>query len=284
MSLFTDGNKKQYQPTDGVTTNFPFPYLVYADTDMLVIRTDLTTGLDTTCILNADYTIDPADLGQPDGITIVFLSAPVANQRITLVRQVDLTDPISLIVGASLPSPVVEKQLDRLTMMSQQLNETLSRIPQIPISSPSGSSLVFRAGDYLAYDVSSGVTPQISVTPGNHKDSTGGVTWIPTIGNVTIDTVPAPVLVVGSGDTKVWFKGTINTLTGAMTALEIDSGTSLPADDSTHFYQLLTNISVDISTGTAKVTVLGGGVSGSQNYFYCGLLPTADGSGHLLNG
>lgn len=283
MSLATSQNRIQSQAS-GSGTTFPFPYLVYVASELTVIDTDPVTGLDKTCILNSDYTVDPSQLGQPTGVTVTFILAPTAGHRITIARIVSYIQPLQLPQDAQLPSASLEKQLDETVMQVQQLADAVSRVPQLPLSAPIGSSLLFRAGDYQAYDVSSGVTPQIAFTPGNHKDSVGGSTWVPTVGGITIDTLPAPVLIVGSTATKVWFKGAINPATGAMTALEIDSGTAIPADTTTAFYQLVTNISVDISTGVAKVNVLGGGVSGSQNYFYCGITPATDGSGHLLNG
>ena len=77
--------------------------------------------------------------------------------------------------------------------------------------------------------------------------------------------------------------GAVDATTGQMTGLTAASGTSVPNDDSTHFYQLISNMTVEVST-IAKVTLTGGGGAGKVwNYVYCGALPATDGSGHLLN-
>lgn len=135
--------------------------------------------------------------------------------------------------------------------------------------------------NYSVINASVGTTPKIIVTPGNHYDSTGGQTWIPTINgnpiNIQIGSPAAyPSLIVGSSDNVVYFKITTNpqdgsgaSPAGAITAIEIDSGTSLPNNDNATFYQPVAYITVTI-TSVAVVTSNEGGVSNSQDYQFCG--------------
>lgn len=276
--------REQYYP-NGSTTSFAFPSTVYSDGDMVVIITDLATLLDTTMVLTTDYTIDGSQLGQDSGIDIVFGTAPLTNTRLTLARIVSLTQNLNLPPGNTpFPSNSAEVQFDRIVMMILQQQDEISR-NGLPLSTPLAQPVIVRGGDYIAYDVSTGLTPQLSFTPGNHKDSTGGQVLIPTANGTTIDTIPAPKLTVSVGDTKAYFHFKVNATNGHLdpTTKEILSGTTVPNDTSTDAYQLMTNFIVDISSGAAVITVTGGGVNGSQNYQYCGLLPATDGSGHILN-
>lgn len=132
--------------------------------------------------------------------------------------------------------------------------------------------------NYTVYNASSGATPMISVTPGNHIDGTGSSTYIPTLGGTAISPLPAPTLVVSASATMAYFKATTNPQdgtgalpAGAFTALEIDAdtGSGLPPNDNTHIYQICAMITVTISGGIAKVVSNEGGVAGSQVYQYC---------------
>lgn len=283
MPVPTTSSRFQYS-ANGSGTSFAFPALVYFASEIIVYGYNTTTGAPPTVyVLNTDYTIDPAGLGQPTGINVVFVTAPASGIQITIARVVPFVQSVTLVEGAALPSLVVQRQLDEIVFQIQQINDQLSRTPSLPITTPIGQVVTPNiTGDYVAYDVSSGTTPQLSFTPGNHKDSTSGEDWVPSIGGVLLTNSTPPILVVGSTDTKVWFDATIDITDGTIEALVIASGTSMPTDTTTHAYQLLTNIVVTVST-IATIAVKGGGVRGSQNYFYCGVLPATDGSGHLFN-
>lgn len=281
MSVNTTFSRVQYNGNSS-GTSFAFAALVYFANELIVISTVIATNIDTVLILGSDYTIDPTELGQSGGVNVVFSVAPITGVRITIARVVPLVQPIELVEGAALPSLVMERQLDETVFQVQQIQDEVAR-GGLPLSSPIGTTLYLRGQDYVAFDQSSGITPQISVTPGNHRDATGGVTYIPRINNVRITDPSVPILVVGSTDTVAYFKCYIDATTGEFTQdPDILTGTSVPSDDSTHAYQLLTNIIVTVST-IAQISVTGGGVKGSQNYLYCGPLPATDGSGHLFN-
>lgn len=141
--------------------------------------------------------------------------------------------------------------------------------------SGAGSVAGIKAHNYTVKNASSGATPKVTVTPGNHQDFTNGVgtIWTPTINGTLITNPTAPALTVGSSDTVVYFKITVNPLDGSgatppgqITAIEINSGTSVPAADNTHVYDLCANITVTISGGVATVVSNEGGVTASRGY------------------
>lgn len=146
-----------------------------------------------------------------------------------------------------------------------------------PDTDGTSANNVRQVHNYTVINASSGATPAFIVTPGNHKDSTGGSTWVPTIGGVLITNVPGPKANPSTSDTMVWFEITVNSFdgtgaapAGAITAIEIDFGTAIPSDDNTHVYQLVANILVTVTSGIANVSSLEGGVAGSQVYQACG--------------
>jgi len=281
MSVPTTFSRLQFLG-NGSGVSFAFPALVYYASEITVITTDPATNIDTINVLNTDYTIDPTQLGQPTGVNVVFTTAPASGIRITIARVVPNVQPVQLVEGAALPSIVMERQLDETIFQIQQIQDQLSRVGTQPLSSVIGTVINPLPSDYLPYDVSNGVTPRLSFTPGNTRDSSAGVDWIPSIAGVLLTHLPPPILVVGSTDTQVWLDYTIDPTTGFITAVTIASGVAMPSDTTTHAYQLLMNIVVTVSTA-ASIQMLGGGLRGSQNYFYCGLLPATTGAGHLFN-
>jgi hypothetical protein len=153
--------------------------------------------------------------------------------------------------------------------------------PQFPVTSEplndpgTGGGPGAPAHAYSVRDATSNGTTQVIVTPGNHLDTTsGGTAWVPTIGGTAINAGTPPKLTVSSSDTMIWFKISVNPLDGSgttpagqITAIEIDSGSSLPANTNTEVYQVVDYITVN---GSTSVTTQNGGVSGSQVIQPCG--------------
>lgn len=283
MSVTTQTSRFQYA-CNGSAVSFAFPALIYNASELVVAGLDFTTGVTTYYVLNTDYTIDPSLIGQDSGVNVVFGSAPANTVTLTIARQVPATQVLELVEGAKLPSVALEQVLDELEFQIQQINDALGRLGLPPITQTIGNPLRLQSGDYVLYDVSANGVPMASVTLGNHRDSTGNAIWVPTLGGTLLSHIPAPSVVVGESDTVCYFHAGINQTTGGFqTTFEVLFGTSVPSDTETDSYQLLTNILVTVSDGVASITNLGGGVSGSQNYFYCGVLPPVDGTGHIYN-
>ena len=129
MTVQSTTNRVQSN-TDGVTTDFPFNYPLFADTDLVVTLTDLTTGVSTVQVLNTDYTLvgtqDQFD-AYPDGATVVFPSAPADGSRVTRERIMSATQSTDLVDGDPLPADSVERMSDKLTLLFQYLLDLFSR-------------------------------------------------------------------------------------------------------------------------------------------------------------
>lgn len=139
--------------------------------------------------------------------------------------------------------------------------------------------------NYAVYDASEGSTPKISVTPGNHYDSSGGTVWVPTLdGNVINVQIGSPLawptLTIDPAATVAYFNITVNPLdgsgtlpAGAITAIEIDADTGggVPVNTNTNVNQAVAylTVTIDDESGNATVTSNEGGVSASQVYQAC---------------
>lgn len=123
---------------NGVTTEFPFDFKLFATSDLRVVRadalgaeTDLAHVTDCTVTLNADQDENPGGsvvLNMPlaDGFRLVLLSA------VPELQPVDLTNQ-----GGFYPE-LVNGGLDRATVQVQQLREQMDRSITVPVTSEPG--------------------------------------------------------------------------------------------------------------------------------------------------
>jgi len=109
---------------NGATTAFAFPYRFLANVDLVVtlVRADTTQVVQT---LNTDYTVTGA--GDDAGGTVTMVVPPATGQQLVIVRDVPLTQETDYISGDPFPAETHETALDKLTMISQRLNNLISR-------------------------------------------------------------------------------------------------------------------------------------------------------------
>jgi microcystin-dependent protein len=109
---------------NGATTAFAFPYRFLVDADLVVtlVRADTVQVVQT---LNTDYTVTGA--GNDAGGTVTMVVPPATGQRLVIVRDVPLTQETDYISGDPFPAEAHERALDKLTMISQRLNNLISR-------------------------------------------------------------------------------------------------------------------------------------------------------------
>lgn len=124
MTVQTENSKAVYI-ANGTTTSFAIPFYffnheiaVYKD----VNQTPLEEG--------TDYDLNGA--GVPSGGEVVFKTAPSANTKITIKRNVPLTQLTTFIEGENFPAKDYEISLDRLIMALQSIKETLTHCVLVP--------------------------------------------------------------------------------------------------------------------------------------------------------
>lgn len=137
MTVLSTENRVQYSG-DGVSVAFPYAKLFLEQNDLVVVSTNLSTLVDTVRTLNVNYTIvGNVDLSgvYPDGANVVFTVPPTALERITIYRQTDLTQGTDLEENDDLPANVLERALDKLTILLQQISDDVERSIKFSVTS-----------------------------------------------------------------------------------------------------------------------------------------------------
>lgn len=117
---------------DASTTVFTVGFYFLANSDLLVTRRN-ADGSDTTLVITSDYTVSGA--GNPAGGSITCLVAPATGTKITISRNMVITQQQSYPNSGTLPAQTIEQGLDRLTMIAQQISGYLVRTLQLSVSS-----------------------------------------------------------------------------------------------------------------------------------------------------
>lgn len=134
MTLASSTAKSGPYACNGVTVAFAIGFACFAATDLYVVRTD-TDGLDTYLTYVTDYSVAlNADQTNSPGGTVTLAAAPATGFKVTILRNVGLTQGTSLPNQGGWYPKVVEAAFDRLTMMVQQLRERVDRSLQVGVT------------------------------------------------------------------------------------------------------------------------------------------------------
>lgn len=147
MSVPSNLNKHVYDG-NGVTTSWPFTYPVILSTDIEVILTNVA-GVDQAALNPSLYTIDVS----AGTVTYPLTGSPLATGwKITLLRVEPLTQLTTLTTQGAFTAQNIERALDKLTMITQQHDEALSRTISYPVSqTPSSTDTTLFLATVLGY-------------------------------------------------------------------------------------------------------------------------------------
>jgi hypothetical protein len=166
MSLSSTTTRSQFT-ANGSTTVFPFPYYFIAQTHLRVTVTNTTTGVSTLQVITTDYTVSGA--ADPAGGSVTFVSAPTNARRVTIERIAPLTQATDYVLNDNFPSSVLEEDLDKLTMIVQQMQDAIDR------------SIKFPSTDAAFEDETGSSVDRVSKILG--FDSTGAISLLATTGD-----------------------------------------------------------------------------------------------------
>lgn len=157
MALSNTTVKQTYQG-DGTTVNFAIPFAVIEDDSVetkVYIRDEsvssaITETLQTEGAMQ-DYTLTGASPpSTPFNTTVTFNTAPTANQKVIVIRQLALTHDLDLDPNQAIDVEALEDKVDRLTAQIQQLQEVVDRVPKLRVSEQFGDTTMGQAfADYL---------------------------------------------------------------------------------------------------------------------------------------
>lgn len=116
----------------GTAGPFTYAFKIWTSADLRVIKTD-TAGVETTLVLNTDYTVTGA--GVATGGTVTLTAVLPAGYTLTLIRDMDYLQGTSFTAGQAISATSVNQALDKLEHQIQQLAEQTGRAFQVPRSS-----------------------------------------------------------------------------------------------------------------------------------------------------
>lgn len=127
---------------DGVLTAFAIPSTIISSdlAETVVYSRVIATGVATLQVQGAmqDYTLTGATPPTtPFNTTVTFNTAPIVGVQIIVFRILTLTQPVDVNSNSEvLPATTIETEFDRLTAISQQLQEEIDRSLKLALTSP----------------------------------------------------------------------------------------------------------------------------------------------------
>jgi len=124
------------------TTVFPFAFKVFAAADLRVVRLVVASGIETDLVLDVGYSVTlnaNQDLDPGGSIT---LTTPLATGfTLTITSNVAALQSMVLTNNGGFYPSVINDAFDKITIIAQQLIESVSRSLKLPISSTANATL-----------------------------------------------------------------------------------------------------------------------------------------------
>jgi len=162
MTVSSTTTKVSYSG-NGSTTAFAYTFKIFDEDDLTVIlRTD-ATGTEAVQTKTSDYTV--SGVGDANGGNVTFGTAPASGKTVVIRRSAALTQTTDYTPNDPFPAEEHENALDKLTFLTQQIQEEVDRSIKLSRTNTMTSTeftvgATDRANKILAFD-SSG---EISVT------------------------------------------------------------------------------------------------------------------------
>ena len=167
MTVASTLSKKQYDGT-GVTTSFDFNFRADSTDSVIVVLTD-SDGDDTVQQETTHYTITlNSDQATSPGGTIVMLTAPASDEKLTIYRDTDQTQETDLENQGAFYAQTIENMIDKATMIIQELQEQLNRATLVPVTADDAEEALTETIGDARYLKLSGGTMTGNVGLGTH--------------------------------------------------------------------------------------------------------------------
>mgnify|MGYP000084121942 CR=1 FL=1 len=154
---------------NGSQLEYPFEMRVFADTDLVVAKTDLD-GVVSTLVLGSDYTVEiNEDQTIDPGGTLVMLDVGTAGEILNATTELQATQGARLPNGSAWLPRIIENALDKLTILIQQLGITKTQLLRAPFPETLAElpAKAARAGRVAAYDANGDPTTIVGVDSGS---------------------------------------------------------------------------------------------------------------------
>jgi hypothetical protein len=158
---------------NGTASVFPYAFKIFAATDLDVIRLASSTGVESTLVLNSDYsvTLNGDQNSNPGGSITLLAGALASGFTLTITSDIANLQPTDLTNQGGFYPEVITDSLDRATIQIQQISDIGDRTLKIPISDGTGLDMELptaaqRANSFLAFDSSGEPTVLTAGTSG----------------------------------------------------------------------------------------------------------------------
>lgn len=166
---------------NGVATSFAFAFKVFSTADIAVIKAN-SVGTESTLVLDSDYsvTLNADQTANPGGSILYPISgSPMASpEKLAILGSVAYNQTTSLPNGGAYNASIVERALDRLTILIQQILEIANRgvrLAATAASNVSGSLPTPLANNLIGWN--SDATALIDIPVASLATSVQANTW-----------------------------------------------------------------------------------------------------------
>ena len=125
MTVSTTSNKVSFS-ANGSTTVFAYNFKIFADADLTVIIR-AADGTETTKTLTTHYTVSGAGSASGGNVTFTSGNTPANGETVVIARQLTKTQGTDYVANDPFPAESHEDALDRLTFITQELQEEVDR-------------------------------------------------------------------------------------------------------------------------------------------------------------
>jgi hypothetical protein len=136
----------------GGSNDYPVPFPFFKSADLVVVTTQ--SAVETVRVLGTDYTVTGGEDGLGAAGPGTVTGAFTAGALVTIYLDLPFDQEIKFENADPLPAPSLNKVADKLTLLMQQLRQTVTRVILLPISSTI-ASITFplpSAGKFLRWN------------------------------------------------------------------------------------------------------------------------------------
>lgn len=127
MTISSTSHRMDYTG-NGATSSYSYNFRIFSDTDLLVTKRD-TSNIETTLVLNTDYTVSGA--GDSNG-SITLTTVLALNNHLTIRRVRPLTQGTDIRNQGDFYAEIHEDAFDHFVMIDQQQQEEIDRSIRLP--------------------------------------------------------------------------------------------------------------------------------------------------------
>jgi hypothetical protein len=252
MTVSTTSNKVSFS-ANGSTTVFAYNFKIFADADLTVIIR-AADGTETTKTLTTHYTVSGAGTASGGNVTFTTGNTPANGETVVIQRQLTKTQGTDYVANDPFPAESHEDALDRLTFITQELQEEVDRSIKASVTNTiSGAeftvSATDRANKVFAFDGSGdlAVTQELGTLRGDWAASTAYA-----VRDLVKDTSTNNIFIVNTAHTSSGAQPLTSNANSAKYDLIVDAATATSAQ--TAAASSATSASTSASTATTKAS------------------------------